>query len=329
MVKLQYLSNGWFNIRQANSGLYLEVPGNTMNNGVQLDQSSYTGGLNQQWHLVPVGNYPFNLTPPASPSGLTASAGKVSVTLHWTPNTEADFASYTVFRSTNSGGPYDTIAQGITANTFLDKSASQPRPYYYVIKAVDDSQNQSSYSAEASATPSGGTALVAKYPFDGNSLDSSGNRNNAVVTGSATYVAGKVGSAINLDGASSYLSLPAGMLNFSNFTIAAWVNWNGGNQWQRIFDFGNGTGQYMFLTPNSGSGTLRFAVTTNGNGAEQRLDASELPTSQWVHVAVTYNGAVGNLYTNDYAGGFQQRHEHPAGEFQSRARLSRQKPVHR
>ena len=46
-----------------------------------------------------------------------------------------------------------------------------------------------------------------------------------------------------------------------------WVTWNGGGAWQRIFDFGtsdggegnSGTGQkYLFLTPSSGAGTLRF-----------------------------------------------------------------------
>lgn len=294
----QYLSNGWFNIRQANSGLYLEVPGNTTNSGVQLDQMFSTGSLNQQWRLVPVGNFPFDLTAPAAPTGLSASPAQVSVTLNWTPNTESDLAGYIIFRATNSGGPYDTIAQAVTGTTFIDKSANQPRPYYYVIKAMNDSLIQSGYSAQASAAPVGGAALVANYPFDGNALDISGNGNNGVVAGTATYVGGKVGSAINLDGVTNYVSLPAGVLDFTNFTIAAWVNWNGGAAWQRIFDFGNGTGQYMFLTPGSGSGTFRFAVTTNGSGAEEQLNASPLPTNQWVHVAVTCNGSVGNLYTN-------------------------------
>ena len=75
--------------------------------------------------------------------------------------------------------------------------------------------------------------------------------------------------------------IPAGiMASVTNFTIAAWVYWNGGNAWQRIFDFGNDTTQYMFLTPGSGSGTLRFAITTNGGGAEQILETLPLPVGQ-------------------------------------------------
>jgi hypothetical protein len=52
----------------------------------------------------------------------------------------------------------------------------------------------------------------------------------------------------------------------------------------------------MFLVPNAGS-TVRFAITTGGNGAEQQLNASPaLPTGVWKHVAVTRNGNTGTLY---------------------------------
>ena len=54
----------------------------------------------------------------------------------------------------------------------------------------------------------------------------------------------------------------------------------------------------MFLSPSSGSGTLRFAVTTNGGGSEQMLETSPLPVGQWRHVALTRNGSALKLYTN-------------------------------
>lgn len=76
----------------------------------------------------------------------------------------------------------------------------------------------------------------------------------------------------------------------TNFTIAVWVNWDGGAAWQRIFDFGNDTKQNMFLILSSGRGTLRFAITTNGAGAEQILEAAALPPGQWQHVAITRDG---------------------------------------
>ena len=135
---------------------------------------------------------------------------------------------------------------------------------------------------------------MAAYDFQSNNLDSSGNNNNAELEGSPEFAPG-----LDLDGTNQYAMAPAGvMAGVTNFTMASWVWWNGGPEWQRIFDFGNNTNQYMFLTPNSGSGTLRFAVTTNGNGAEQRVETLELPAGQWIYVAVTLNGSTASLYTN-------------------------------
>jgi hypothetical protein len=120
-----------------------------------------------------------------------------------------------------------------------------------------------------------------------------------VTSGSPSFVAGKYGSALDLSGTDQYTMLPANLLaGVTNFTIAVWVNWDGGGAWQRIFDFGNDTTQNMFLTPVSGSGTLRFAITTNGGGAEQILQTSPLPVGQWQHVAITRNGNAARLYTN-------------------------------
>ncbi len=104
---------------------------------------------------------------------------------------------------------------------------------------------------------------------------------------------------MSLDGAANYVGLPSGLMTgVTNFTFAAWVYWNGGSAWQRIFDFGNNTTQYMFLSPASGGGTLRFTITTNGGGGEQILETSSLPVGQWRHVAITLNGNIARLYTN-------------------------------
>ena len=67
-----------------------------------------------------------------------------------------------------------------------------------------------------------------------------------------------------------------------------WVNWRTPTaQWQRIFDFGNDTEHYMFLTPyNSYTSKMRFAIKNGGD--EQTLDcSSKLSSYVWKHVAVT------------------------------------------
>jgi hypothetical protein len=295
----QYTGNGYFKIRSRWSNKVAGVLGGSLNNGAHIVQWDDNGSPDQQWRLIPAPVSTYDFVVPAPPSGVAAIPNALSVQLNWNANNESDFASYTVLRGANSGGPYDIVTRGLTNNAFTDKSANQPRPYFYIVKAVDRSLNTSAGSAEVSAIPTCGPALVAHYSFDGNAADSSTNGNQAVVIGSPAYVAGKYGSALNLNGTNQYAMLPAGILaSVTNFTIAAWVYWNGGNAWQRIFDFGNDTTQYMFLTPGSGSGTLRFAISTNGPGAEQIVETAPLPVGQWRHVAVTRNGNIARLYTN-------------------------------
>lgn len=139
-----------------------------------------------------------------------------------------------------------------------------------------------------------GFGLRAHYAFEGNVQDSAGSY-PAAVSGSPAYATGKFGQAIDLDGTDDYITLPEGVADLENITVAAWVNWDGGGNWQRIFDFGNGTSQYLFLSPSNGS-VMRFAIK-NGGG-EQTLSTSPLAVGQWVHVAVTLNGNTGTLYVN-------------------------------
>ena len=294
----QYTTNGYFKIRSRWSNKVIGVSGASTGNGAQILQWDDNGTPDHEWRLIPATVSSYNFVAPAAPTQLSATANAVSVRLNWRTNSESDFASYTVLRATNSGGPYEIVARGLTNNSFTDKSANQPKTFYYVVKAVDRSLNTSANSARVSATPNCGPALVARYSFEGNLNDSSGNANNATGA-SLAFTNGQYGSALNLNGSSQYAMAPAGILaSVTNFTIAAWVYWNGGSAWQRIFDFGNDTTQYMFLTPGSGGGTLRFAISTNSNGAEQILETSSLPTGQWRHVAITRTANTARLYTN-------------------------------
>jgi hypothetical protein len=295
----QYAGNGYFSIRNRWSGKCMRVAGGSLSVGAQIVQWDNTGSLDQQWRLIPAPVSTYDFVAPAAPTGVQAVANAVSVQLSWNTNSEIDFSSYTVLRATTNGGPYEIIARGLTTTSFTDKSGNRPMTFFYVVQAVDRSLNTSGYSAQVSATPACGPALVARYSFDGDLSDASGNANHASAIGAPTFVAGKYGSALNLSGTAQYAMAPAGiMASVTNFTIATWVYWNGGAAWQRIFDFGNDTTQYMFLTPSSGNGTLRFAMTTNGGGGEQILQTSPLPVGQWRHVAVTRSGNTARLYTN-------------------------------
>jgi hypothetical protein len=167
----------------------------------------------------------------------------------------------------------------------------------------------SSATPQASASPSPSTQIqslgpLAHYQFNEPSGTSAANAvaggKAATVVGPARFVAGRLGNAIDIGGNGQYVSLPTGVLSGSpEFTVAAWVRLDSIGTWSRVFDFGSGTTTNMFLTPRSGDGTARFAITTAGGGKEQRIDApAALPVGTWTHVAVTLSGGVGILYLN-------------------------------
>jgi len=113
-------------------------------------------------------------------------------------------------------------------------------------------------------------------------------------------VPGKIGNAVHLDGDGEYIAMPSGIVSgLHDFTVSAWVNPSQNTAWSRIFDFGTGTNDYMFLTLSAGGGPVRFAITTSGNGNEQQLTGpSTLPLNTWSLVTVTLSGTTGTLYVN-------------------------------
>jgi hypothetical protein len=292
---LDYAGDGWFYIRSRHSNKCIDADLSVVD-GSNILQWEKNGGLNQQWRLLPV-DAVVEFVAPSAPTNLVATANAESVLLTWTASPETDVAGYTIFRSETAGGTYNTIARNITSTSFVDNTTTLTGTYYYKIKAVDKSLNRSVYSNEVSATTTGANSLATQLMFDGNTLDNSVNLNHGATYGTISYVTGKVGTqAIALNGTDAFVQLPATLANQQNITIAAWVYWNGGNAWQRIFDFGNDMNQYMFLSPNTGSGTLRFGIR-NG-GAEQTLDAAALPTNVWSHVAVTMGTSGVTMYVN-------------------------------
>jgi hypothetical protein len=85
------------------------------------------------------------------------------INLSWTANVRAN--SYRVKRATVSGGPYTTIASGVTSTSYSDTGRSSGSTYYYVVSAVNG-MGESPNSAQASATTPGGSIDVPNFGFE-------------------------------------------------------------------------------------------------------------------------------------------------------------------
>ena len=63
--------------------------------------------------------------------------GKATATLSWSASPGA--ISYNIKRSNSDGGPYMTVATGITATSYIDKGLITGTKYFYVVTAVNPS----------------------------------------------------------------------------------------------------------------------------------------------------------------------------------------------
>jgi len=153
--------------------------------------------------------------------------------------------------------------------------------------------------AVAAANP-GTNGLMLLYAMEGNVQDTSGKNNNGTASGEPLYIASLsgLGKAMRFDGLNDYVDLPIGTLlsTSTSMTIATYANMaESTSSWQRIFDFGTGTANYMFLTPRQGTaGTMRFAIRTSTIGEQMATGPVTLPAG-WHHVAVVIDSVAMQL----------------------------------
>ena len=99
----------------------------------------------------------YQLSVPTAPTGLSATPGSAQVALAWTGSAGA--TSYAVKRATTSGGPYTTVAPGVTGASYTDTGLSNGTTYYYVVSALNF-QGESPNTAQVSAKPPGTLTLA-------------------------------------------------------------------------------------------------------------------------------------------------------------------------
>ena len=159
-----------------------------------------------------------NATPtgaPQSPTGLTATANSVSITLNWTAALGAP-ASYNVKRSTTSGSGYVAISTSgaVTGTSFTDSGAAPGTTYYYVVSAVNTyGESANSSQASTAVSPAGPLAYDSmNYPgATGGQINSTtaAPTGTPTVTANGGFTGNWVGGALTYNSATlTYPSLP-------------------------------------------------------------------------------------------------------------------------
>jgi hypothetical protein len=153
--------------------------------------------------------------------------------------------------------------------------------------------------------------LAHRYRFNGSGsaiTDSVGNASGTFVHAALTGT----GAAVLAGGTTDqYIDLPNKIVSdLTNATFEAWLTWNGGAAWQRIFDFGDATSRdedeqesgrsYLFLTAASGAdatGTVRAAYKRSTLGADEIAVNAAMPLAvgTMAHVAVVFDDSNNRL----------------------------------
>ncbi|MCD8303370.1 MAG: RICIN domain-containing protein [Prevotellaceae bacterium] len=283
---LEYAGQGAFYIRSRYSAKCLEVVDSKTAIGANVQMGDFTGEDNQQWRFLDTKATP-DLEAPDAPSNLRATLQSASVRLDWDASPSKDLKEYCVVRNGS------LLARGITGCDFTDNEAEQDSSYTYSVYAVDQSLNQSEASNEASACAiTDEPGLVMRLALSEDLLDETENGNHCAVYGDTTFVTNSDHKAISLS--DNFLQLPYTVASHDALTVSCWLRCGAISSWQRVFDFGNGTDQYLFLTVKGDSGP-RFAIKDGGE--EETVDASStLIAGRWYHLAVTVGEGKACLY---------------------------------
>ncbi|KPA17887.1 Pentaxin, partial [Candidatus Magnetomorum sp. HK-1] len=106
------------------------------------------------------------------------------------------------------------------------------------------------------------------------------------------------GNALDFDGTDDYIDLPDNVWFYNDFTVEAWVYYRSYGTWDRLIDIGAGEASNNIIIALSNSSQYLTFQIYNGNSGTEVISPEKVPLNQWVHIAVTSSGSVGNIYIN-------------------------------
>jgi hypothetical protein len=129
--------------------------------------------------------------------------------------------------------------------------------------------------------------------------DLSGNNNNGALTNGPTF-SNANGGIITFDGINDYCAI-TNLVNLNNTsaTHEIWVKLNAPNDGlqQQIFARTNTNAGTFNITKISGTNLFQMNYRNSAN-TQATVTLNTLPSTNWVHIVITYDGSVFNAYIN-------------------------------
>ena len=234
-------------------------------------------------------------TPPAPPSGLSATGGNQRVDLAWSASPEPDLAGYTVFRSTNGGSFVQLNPNLLTSPAYADTGLVNGWTYAYYVTAEDQSQNVSAPSGTVSAVPSEPPPFVQLFAdgFESGNHTAGGwvRQNSHAFASTSSAYTGAWGARLRrstwLERSVSTAGVQDVVVSYarrtSNLTSSQWLyaEWWNGSTWSQL-EATRATSfqEVSFALPagasNNGQFKLRFRLNSNNNGRTADVDDVEI-----------------------------------------------------
>jgi hypothetical protein len=149
------------------------------------------------------------------------------------------------------------------------------------------------------ANPSGFVSSTVLKDLSGNGFNGTLTKTGAwpdVQTGQGRY--------LGFDGAGGYIDLPdiTSPSNWSGLTFTFYANFGGGaNNFERIFDFGNGAASNNIIVGREGtSGNIFIEIYRDASsGGYCRSTTNSIGVGTWDYWAITMNGSTCTIYKNN------------------------------
>ena len=217
--------------------------------------------------------------------------------LSWTAGAKA--VSHKIFFGDTYPPPF---VQSQAGTTYNPGTMDFDTTYYWRIDEVNGAQTWpgNDWEFKTAAIQIEDPTLVGWWKFDDGAgtraIDWSGYNRHGTLNG-LQWATGIIDGGIVFDGTNDYVSLPVGEVisTLDAATIMVWVDINDVDNWQRAFNFGTGTTNYMYVTPSTDGGTIYAGILATGGTESAVTTTSAFPTG-WHNIAMVLETGNFRLY---------------------------------